>query len=160
MKRTSLLLIAILMVSAIGAAQFTTDREIVKTDGNGQILKFVASVPLTDSIASASFTLSEYDAESFSTYPIAYGRKVVSADSTPQVFARILGTYGDGTWFVVDTIAANDSVAAYSTGTLDLNNKKCAAYKISLKGLTGNPDDPVWTFSVYAYRKDLDLIAR
>lgn len=165
MKRIALLLFLLVTVAVSLTAQFSTDREVYATEGNGVVYKFVATVKSQDSIASKSFTLSEYDAESFATYPIAYGKKIVSADSATRVFARILGTYGDGEWFVVDTLAAYagaafDSIATYNTGTLDLNNKKCAAYKISLKGLTGNPDDAVWTFSAYGYRRDPDLNAR
>lgn len=129
-------------------------------DGNGIVYRYTAVVDSLNNYTSNAFSISSYDAESFSTYPIAFGYKVSSVAAVPNVFIYIQGTYGDGNWFAVDTVAANDSAETYTTGTLDLNGKKCASYRVVLDGQTGNEEDTIVTLSLYAYRKDPDLISR
>ena len=99
-----------------------------------------ANVDSLTTYTSGPFGLSGYDAESFYTYPLAYGKKLASA-GTPKISAYIDGSYGFSTWTVVDTILTTDSVTTFASGTLDLNNKHFPQYRVRIIGATGNRRD-------------------
>ena len=157
-NKTLLILAIALAIVSLGSsqalAQFTTDAKVYQADnGKSEAILFVASVDSLSDYTSKAFYLDDYDAESFFSYPLSYG-VILSSAGTPHVFLYIQGTIGDGNWFTVDTVAANDSIKTYATGTLDLNNKKCFAYRVYADGITGNRLDTQLTFSLFVYRKE------
>lgn len=167
-KLSPMIMLLTLMFSVLtvdlSAQGFISDAVARPTDGNGVVWAFEVEVDSLENYTSKAFSLSPYDADDFSEYhPLHFGKVASSADGTPRVFVYIQGTYGDGNWFTVDTVAVADSVETYNTGTLDLNAKKCAAYRVVFDGITGYTDnrlDTVYKLSLYAYRKDPDLITR
>ena len=158
MKRASILIALILAIAMItpstSPAQFTDNAKIKKADVNGEVFLFSVGVDSVDDYTSNAFNLSAYDGESFSTYPIAYGLKMSSTLGVASVNIFIQGTYGDGNWFVVDTLLVTDSLETYRTGSINLNNVKCLAYRVVFDGQAGNRSDTWVIVSLYAYRRD------
>jgi hypothetical protein len=152
---TIIFLMACCSVTPAFAQGFTTNAEVSwGEDDNGQVFRFVATIDSLNTYTSKAFYLSEYDGESLFSYPVAYGKVASSVVGVPKIKSIIQGTYGDGNWFNVDTLSTSDSVETYNTGTVDLNNRKCLAYRIEISGVTTNPGDTIYTLSLYAYRRE------
>lgn len=110
---------------------------------------------LVDSVGSTttnSFTLAPYDAESFVTYPVSYGKMITSA-GMPRVSVYVDGSYGFSTWATVDTLFTSDSLTTFASGTFDLSNKHFPYYRLRVIGTAGNRKDAVLNLVLYKPKK-------
>ncbi|MFZ4620971.1 MAG: hypothetical protein ACOYNS_10450 [Bacteroidota bacterium] len=126
----------------------------------GKVIKFQGYIDSTiTTYTSNPFSLSGYQGESFYTYPVQYRYRNVSAAGTPYVTHYIQGNLGDSTWFTIDTLITRDSTETVQFGSIDFNNRKCAAYRIVSSGGTNganakNRSDTVSELTLYMPRKD------
>lgn len=126
--------------------------EASKINNDNNIFTFKVMVDSLNTYTTSAFTLSHFDAESFVTYPLSYG-KLLSSTGLPKVSVYIDGSYGFATWGVVDTIMTTDSIKTYKIGTLDLNNNHCPWYRLRVVGTTGNRRNTNLDIVLYAPKK-------
>lgn len=163
-KQILIIVITMIMMtcSSVLAQGWTIDNATDKTSDYdaGLSIKFQGYIDSTlTTYTSNPFQLSGYQAESFTSYPVHYRYRNVSAAGTPYVTHIIQGNYGDTTWVNIDTLITRDSTEISQIGTIDLNNRKCYAYRlVSSGGTTGanakNRSDTVSEVTLYMPRKD------
>ncbi|KAB2967518.1 hypothetical protein [Zoogloea sp.] len=139
----------------------TYNADDIYSDGDaGKSVRFQGVIDSTlTTYVSAAFQLSGYQGESFTTYPVHYRYRHVSAAGTPYVTHIIQGNMGDSTWINIDTLCVRDSTEANQRGTIDFNGVKCHAYRLSSAGGTSgnggkNRSDTVAEVTFYVPRKD------
>jgi len=148
-------LILILLIAPIFAASSWTTNAVQDRLTNGTLIRFSAALDSVDTLYSNGFSLAKYDKDSFTTYPIAYGKILSSASGKPRVTTKVQGTYDNTNWFDVATIGITaDSLETYGKGTTDFGNVKCLKYRIVYYGTTGNRSDTTVQLILYLYRED------
>jgi hypothetical protein len=154
-----ILLAAIVPAFSQGWTTYNAD-DITSDFDAGKSIRFQGSIDSTlTTYTSSPFQLSGYQGESFTSYPVHYRYRNISAAGTPYVTHIIQGNYGDSTWVNIDTLIVRDSTETSQTGTIDFNGKKCYAYRlVSSGGTTGanakNRSDTVSEVTLYVPRKD------
>ncbi len=134
--------------------------DIYSDENAGKSIRFNGSIDSTlTTYTSTPFQLSGYQGESFTSYPVHYRYRNVSAAGTPYVTHIIQGNYGDSTWVNIDTLIVRDSTETSQIGTIDFNGRKCHSYRLSSAGGTSgngnkNRSDTVSEVTLYVPRKD------
>jgi len=159
-----IIMLIILMAAfspAFGQGWTTYNADDITSDFDaGKSVRFQGSIDSTlTTYTSSPFQFSGYQGESFSSYPVHYRYRNVSAAGTPYVTHIIQGNMGDSTWFNIDTLIVRDSTEVVKFGTIDFNGVKCYAYRLSSVGGTSgngnkNRSDTVSEVTLYAPRKD------
>lgn len=147
------LLIFVLMLPLVADTWISNAVES-KVSGDGMTLTFACSVDSVDTLTSNVFDLSNYNEDSWSTYPINYQLYNTSTLGKPRLTAYIYGTMDNSNWFVADTLFSTDSLETVRYKTADFNNKKAVLYKMIIYGTTGNRSDTGLNLIMYFYRKD------
>lgn len=157
-----MLVIGMMFTTPLQAQGFTVLNASVTTSDYdaGKAIRFQGVIDSTlTTYTSNPFSLSGYQGESFTTYPVSYRYRDVSAAGTPYVTHIIQGNMGDSTWFNLDTLILRDSTETVKTGTIDFNGTKCYLYRLqSSGGTTGanakNRSDTVSEVTLYVSRRD------
>jgi len=148
------LLVALTFVPPpLANAQFTINARTNLVENSGQLTAFELTADTTGSDTSYAFTLSGYDLESFSTYPIIVGKLQTSASGKPRLTTYIYGTFNGSDLVLVDTVGIiSDSLETMQWYSIDLNNKHYPYYKLRVVGESGNLSDVTTKLWVYAYQ--------
>ena len=169
MKLKTLIIGLMLFLFAVPLfAQTTETIKLTEYNAQNSIGWYLGSELTVDSAAtkwSNAFTLPNYDAESFTTYPFAYTKretKFVSNDSlnySVYVYGCSPNTNVNANWIIVDTLFANTTLKATTTpsaaaGTANFNNKKYPFYKICIVNKAGCKKFKLSDFSIYQAKKD------
>jgi hypothetical protein len=149
-------------------AQTTATVTLTEYNAQNSIGWYVANELTVDSAATKwtnAFTLPNFDAESFTTYPFAYTKretKFVSNDSlnySIYVYGCSPKSTVDANWQIIDTLFANTTLKATATpaaanGTANFNNKKFPLYKLCIVNKAGAKKFKLSDFSIFQAKKD------
>lgn len=165
MKTIRLFLLLVLLFSPM----FAQTKNFTLTEFSQQnSYGFFVTNLVVDSAAtkwSQEISVSNYDAESWTTYPWNYSKretKYVSNDSLNySVYVYACGPNKDvnANWFVIDTLYNNTTLKATGTpavanGTANFNNKKFAYYKICIVNKAGCKKFILSDFGFYQAKRD------
>lgn len=143
-------------------SQWVDNTEATQFD-NGVSLYFNLVVDSTDTYNSEAFTLSKYDNDLWTTYPMSYSRIITSTLGTPYVTCLVQYSPVEATastyWTTIDTLFLKDSIETFASGTFNLNDSKKPYYRLRFVGdangaLTNNRSDSNTKVWLYIGRKD------
>lgn len=148
--------ISVLMLVMVFAftteAQWTQNYTVQKLNGTS-LVQFKGEIDSLVTLTSNTFTLSNYDKESFMTYPLTMVKKTGST-GTPKIDAFVKGSFDKTNWITCDTLMLADSVKTYSYNSVDLNNRKFPYYQVVVTGVTTNGLNSTFDIWLYLYRKE------
>ena len=161
----ALFLVVLLSITSLMAqtSSFTDNAKSYSSGtGDGMVINFTGVVDSTaDSLYSKTFSLGNYDAESFYTYPVNSTLLLSGGTaSTQKVNIFVLGSNTPGAtssnladFVTCDTIAYEDSSTTILYKTFNMNGAKYAKYMLFIQGTAGNV---LTNFSLplYLYRRD------
>lgn len=119
----------------------------------GKLILFQGTIEGAGTLTSNQFSLSAYDHESLSTYPIMGSAKCNQAnDSTVASFILQGSDFPDDdyAWAAIDTGAVADT--AYTVFTLSVAHKY-RAYRAVIKFTAATGHDATFKFALYLYQK-------
>ncbi len=161
MKKLFLIFSIFLLSVTFTQAQWTSGyKPLTKVMANGIFFDFRLTVDSLTEYTSSVFDMSNYDNQSFYTYPLTVAFKQSSAWGTPYVTAVIYGSFDNTNWIIVDTLMYKDSSETAVKKTIDMNGYKMPFYRMLIKGDTttgsnvANRSDTILRLWVYAYFKD------
>lgn len=149
-------LITVLVISTFAQSSWT-DQGSVKEIRDGKYYNFTAVVVSTaDTLTSKVLDLSQFDDDSFVTYPFWFSFKLSGGTtSTQKVSCQVQASYNNSTWKVIDSLLVSDSTTTLTFRSADFNNFKAPFYRLIFFGTTGNSGSGITcTLNLYAYRKD------
>ncbi len=138
-KITLFAMIMLLSLFSLGsAADFTS---VWYPMGDNHLVTFSTEVDSVDTLVSDTFTLTLYDNDSFSSYPIKCWSQATSTLGSPKLTAYVQGSWDKSTYTNVDTIFSASTSEAVALVDLDLNGNVYPYYRIYLLGVALNRSD-------------------
>lgn len=137
----SILVLVILLLLPISVSRPQVSVDLDKGD-QALLVSLNYPVDSVTTVTSKWFGVKSYLVNSFNDYPIQYARKLNSVKGLPKVTTTIEGSNDQTNVAIVDTLGGvSDSIETYTSGTLNLNNKKFWYYRIKQTGQSGNRAD-------------------
>jgi hypothetical protein len=160
MKRINLFSIGLILLMFFAAAAIAqTDVTVNTYNGKALLVTFPSTkIDSTATVYSDWFSIAGYDAESFATYPMHWGRLLTSVKGKPRILWVVEGSYDGGTTaFTIDTLSVNaDSTETYGVGTMNFNSKKAPLIRYKITGTAGNRSDTYAKGEAYIPRKRVE----
>lgn len=161
MKRLLSLLTIFLFALAVQAQTTTNNLSIQQPPGSLQLKWVDVAVDSGATLWSQDFRITEYDADSFSTYPVNYYVKADSGTAGDSIncaiyrYVNFIHPDSTSDWFVADTLISftvdPTSKDTSFIGTSDFNNVKAPYEKIKV---VNGYEDFVLSFGLYFARKE------
>lgn len=141
-------------------AQYTTNAQVTDLK-NGKVITFVIAAPDTGAAVvynSNSFSLNNYDNDSWATTPLNFIYKLTSAVGTPKISCYVQGSADASTWpaagTYIDTLLSSATSETLTRATADFNDLKYPYYRLVIKAIKTANIDQVGSFWIYAHKKD------
>lgn len=150
--KTAFLALTILLVASLSFADYLSNGNAYnQKPDQGKVIYFGMEITATAADTSATFNFTEYDALSFSTYPIAWAYIGSAEGDSVAISAFIDGSYDGTNWARVDTLGTSLTAVVLTQSTKDFNNLKFPFYRIIFTGGATNSKESATTFKLWLY---------
>lgn len=145
--------IALILISLAGMGFGADFNAVFSAQSANHLVSFETSVDSVDTLVTDNFTLTLYDDDGFSSYPIKSWSKATSTLGSPKLTAYVQGTWDKVNYTNVDTIFSGSTSETATLVDLDLNGAIYPYYRIYLLGVALNRSDTELQMKWLLYHK-------